>query len=393
MDFDDLRPPQPLPPSPRPTPPVPRARPWVPLLLLVAVGLLAWQVFGPRLRRLTDPDAAPRAVTPRGELAPAEQSTIALFKAASPSVVHVTNVALRRNAFTMDVFALPQGTGTGFVWDEQGYVVTNAHVVRDGQQFRVTLQDDSTWPARLVGTDPSTDVAVLRVDGAPGGKLRAIAVGTSDDLQVGQSVFAIGNPFGLDQTLTTGVISGLGREIQAEDGRAIRNVIQTDAAINPGNSGGPLLDSAGRLIGMNTAILSPSRASAGIGFAVPVSTINRVVPGLIRGEKPQRAGLGILMAHDGYLRQRGRSGVLVSGVVQGGSAEKAGLLGIRVDPATGERLLGDVIVALDGQPVRGSEELVAALSGRSVGERVKVTVERPEGRQELEVTLQAVPGG
>ena len=382
--------------DPRPDPqrhgrlPPARSSPLVPLLLLAAVGLLAWQVFGPRLRRAFDPDAEPRAVTARGELAPAEQSTIALYQAASPAVVHVTNVGLRQNLFTMDVFAIPQGTGTGFVWDEQGYIVTNAHVVRGGQQFQVKLTDDSVWKAELVGADPSHDIAVLRVSGAPVDKLRALPLGTSSDLKVGQTVLAIGNPFGLDQTLTTGVISGLGRQIEADGGQVIRGVIQTDAAINPGNSGGPLLDSAGRLIGMNTAILSPSRVSAGIGFAVPVDTINRIVPLLIRGEKPPRAGLGVSLAPDAFVRRRGLVGALIGGLVPGGSAEKAGLRGMSEDPERGATLLGDLIVAVEGKPVRSNDELAARLSGFDVGREVSVTVERDGARRDVKVTLQAV---
>jgi S1-C subfamily serine protease len=369
-----------------------RTNPLVPFLLLVAVGLLAWQVFGPFLRRLTDPNAQPRAVTARGELAPIEQSVIALYKSASPSVVHVTNVALRRDRFTLDVLSIPQGTGTGFVWDPRGYVVTNAHVVAGGQQFRVTLADDTNAQADLVGADASNDIAVLRLRGVAEGKLSALAVGTSDDLEVGQSVFAIGNPFGLDQTLTTGVISGLARQIQAANGQVISGVIQTDAAINPGNSGGPLLDSAGRLIGMNTAIISTSKSSAGIGFAIPVSTINHVVPRLIRGEKPQRAGIGVTLAPDQETERRKIKGALILGVIRGGAAEQAGLQGMRDDPESGELLLGDVITAVDDRAVGSGKELQAALSTRAVGDRVRLGVLRGGKTLTLDVTLQPVPG-
>jgi S1-C subfamily serine protease len=254
----------------------------------------------------------------------------------------------------------------------------------------VALSDDTTWPADAVGADPSNDIAVLRVRGVPADKLRALALGASDDLQVGQSVFAIGNPFGLDQTLTTGVISGLGRQIESQSGQQIGGVIQTDAAINPGNSGGPLLDSAGRVIGMNTAIISPSHASAGIGFAIPVSTINRIVPALIRGEKPQRAGLGIIPAPDADAQRRGLKGALVAGVIRGGAAEKAGLKGVHED---GDRMVGDVIVGIDATPITSLDDLFAALKSHGVGDKVKVTVERGGQRKELEVTLQAVPGG
>lgn len=367
--------------------------PWIPLLLLAVVGLLAWQVFGPHVRRLTDPDAQPRAVTPRGELAPQEQSTIALYKRASPSVVHVTNVGLRRDAFSYDVLAIPQGTGTGFVWDEQGYVVTNAHVVAGGQQFRIAMAGGGAYEADFVGADPSNDIAVLRLRGVPADQVRAIALGTSDDLQVGQSVFAIGNPFGLDQTLTTGVISALGRRIESPSGDAIEGVIQTDAAINPGNSGGPLLDSAGRLIGMNTSIISPSKASAGIGFAIPVAAVQRVVPRLIRGGKAQRVGLGVTLAHDALARREGVKGALVGGVLKGGAAERAGLVGLRRDPRTGDVLLGDVITAVDGKPVSGVNDLLEAFAEREAGQKVRLTVQRQGERLDVDVVLQAVPGG
>jgi S1-C subfamily serine protease len=380
MFDDDIRPTQVV---------VHRTNPLVPVLLLVAVGLLAWQMFGDRLRPLHDRDAKARVVEARGELAPSEQSVIALYRAASPSVVHVTNVGLRRDFHSLNILEIPQGTGTGFVWDAKGYVVTNAHVVARGQQFKVALSDDTTWPADPVGADPSNDIAVLRLRGVPPEKLRALAIGTSDNLVVGQSVFAIGNPFGLDQTLTTGVISGLGRQIQSQSGQTIGGVIQTDAAINPGNSGGPLLDSAGRVIGMNTAIISPSRASAGIGFAIPVDTINRIVPSLIRGEKPPRAGLGITLGADGDAERRGLKGALVAGVLPGSAAEKAGMKGTHEDNG---RFVSDLIVGIDATPIGSAADLHRALNAYGVGDKVKVTVERGGQRKELEVTLQPIPG-
>jgi S1-C subfamily serine protease len=226
------------------------------------------------------PGAQPRAVTARGALADDEQATIELFKAVSPSVVHVTNLAVEREPFSANAQMVPRGTGTGFVWDENGFIVTNYHVVDGASAARVILSDHSTYDSTRIWGYPDKDLAVIRID-APKAKLKPIVVGTSRDLQVGQKTFAIGNPFGLDQTLTTGVVSALGRQIESANGRPIQGVIQTSAAINPGNSGGPLLDSAGRLIGVNTAILSPSGAFAGIGFAIPVDEVNRLVPQLI----------------------------------------------------------------------------------------------------------------
>jgi S1-C subfamily serine protease len=266
-------------PRPRPAP-----TPW----LLVALVFLAGVFLGGGVYLLWParhagglmPGAQLRPVTARGDLAGDEQATIELFKAVSPSVVHVTNLAVRRDALSLGAQAVPRGTGTGFIWDGNGFVVTNYHVVEGASMARVILADRSTYDSSQIWGYPDKDLAVIRID-APKAKLKPIAVGTSHDLQVGQKTVAIGNPFGLDQTLTTGIVSALGREIESAGGRPLRGVIQTSAAINPGNSGGPLLDSAGRLIGVNTAILSPSGAFAGIGFAIPVDEVNRVVPQLI----------------------------------------------------------------------------------------------------------------
>ena len=381
-------------PPPMPYPPRRRRASRLPLLVLLLAILLGFYAVRDLLHRYGSPfdsEAGPRAITPRAELSSLEQDTIDLYKAASPSVVHISNVELVRNRWTMDVAAIPRGTGTGFIWSEDGYVVTNAHVIKGGDRFHVTLADQTTWLAREVGSDPDQDVAVLKFEDAPRAKLRPLAVGTSGDLAVGQSVFAIGNPFGLDQTLTTGVISGLGREIRADTGRAITGVIQTDAAINPGNSGGPLLDSAGRLVGMNTAIVSPSGSSAGIGFAVPVDTINRIVPMLIRGEKPQRAGLGIRIMPQSYLRQMGMEGAGVLEVVPDSAAAKAGLRPTRREIRTGRILLGDVIVALDDETIANSDDLLDALASRGVGDTVRLKVIRGSATTTVEVTLQALP--
>jgi S1-C subfamily serine protease len=244
------------------------------------------------------------------------------------------------------------------------------------------------WDAQLVGVAPDHDLAVLYIR-APKNQLRPLAIGTSADLEVGQSVFAIGNPFGLDQTLTTGIISALGREINATTGRTIAGVIQTDAAINPGNSGGPLLDSAGRLIGVNTAIFSPSGSNSGIGFAVPVDTVNRIVPQLIRQGEITRPGLGVRIGDDRVSRRLNLPGVLIIEVDQGSAAQAAGLRSTRVDAKGGVKL-GDVIVAIDGERIETSNDLFNAMEKRAVGETVKVTVLRGETRLSMPVTLQAV---
>lgn len=249
------------------------------LILIVLAIVVIWQnVLWPSWNALVR--AKPALVVPRGDLAEDEKDTIRLFNAASPAVVHITTAALKRDFFTRDVFEIPQGNGTGFVWDKQGHIVTNFHVIENADTASITMADRTTWSARLVGIAPDVDLAVLKI-GSRVTDLQPLPVGTSGDLQVGQRVFAIGNPFGLDQSLTMGLISALGREISSRTRRNIKNVIQTDAAINPGNSGGPLLDSSGRLIGVNTAIVSPSGAYSGIGFAIPVDTVNRVVPDLI----------------------------------------------------------------------------------------------------------------
>ena len=273
---------------------------WLNLVLLGVIGaFVLWTFWAlvPKPWRDLNPAEALRPVTTRGDLANIEKTTIGIFKTASPSVVHITNLVNAAQPFSMDVQQVPEDTGSGFIWDKSGHVVTNFHVIRGGDAQVIVLADGSRWQGRLVGTYPAKDLAVLAID-TPAAKLQPIMVGSSANLQVGQMVFAIGNPFGLDQTLTTGVVSALGREIQSTPGRNIRNVIQTDAAINPGNSGGPLLDSAGRLIGINSSILSPSGAFAGVGFAIPVDEVNQVVTELIRNGKVTRPGLGIALAPD-----------------------------------------------------------------------------------------------
>jgi S1-C subfamily serine protease len=329
---------------------------------------------------------AGRAVTARGPLGEDERNNIAVFKAASPSTVHITTLELTRNFFSLDVMQLPRGTGSGLIWDERGHIVTNFHVLQGSQAARVTLADQSTWQASLVGVFPDRDLAVLRID-APREKLRPVALGTSRDLQVGQKVYAIGNPFGLDQTLTTGIISALNREIDSATKRTIRGVIQTDAAINPGNSGGPLLDSAGRLIGVNTAIFSPSGASAGIGFAIPVDEVNRIVPRLIRDGKLVRPTLGVQPAPPQFNAALGLpKGLAVIGVTPGSPAEAAGLRPFL--RGQGERIVpGDVIVALGGRPVESLDDMLEVLERLQPGDSVTLSVLRDGGRTPVDLRV------
>ena len=357
----------------------------IPLLVLAAVvGWLLYQTWQPTLH---DPQAVSRPVTARGDLAGDEQNTIDIFRSAAPSVVYITSIAVRRNLFSLNVYEIPQGTGSGFIWDRQGRIVTNFHVISDASRLEVTLADHSSWKASLVGAAPDRDLAVLQIT-APASKLQPIAVGESNNLLVGQKVFAIGNPFGLDQTLTTGIVSALGREITAVTGRTIHDVIQTDAAINPGNSGGPLLDSAGRLIGVNTAIYSPSGASSGIGFAVPVGEVNRVVPQIISKGKVLRPGLGVTLANRSLTGDLGLEGVLVLKVVSGSAAEQAGLRGTS---QVGDGLvLGDIILAVNGRKVTDYDSLRDEIERYEVGASVLLTLQRDEATAEVSVQLEAM---
>ena len=358
------------------------------LLLFVLAALLGG--YGMRMRA-THPAAVARVVAARGALAADEQTTIELFESTAPSVVFITNLARRRDFFGLNVLEVPQGTGSGVVWDARGFVVTNFHVIQGAQAAQVTLADHSSWSARLVGTEPDQDLAVLQID-APAKRLRPILVGSSGDLKVGQKVFAIGNPFGLDQSLTTGVISALGRQIRSVTGRPIRDMIQTDAAINPGNSGGPLLDSAGRLIGINTAIYSPSGSTMGtyigIGFAAPVDLVNRIVPQLISEGRVIHAGIGVVPAQDQIAERLDLTGALVLEVREGSAAMRAGIRPTMRDEE-GRLVLGDLIVAVDGQPVRSAEDLRSLLEAKPVGSRVRVTLDRDGQRTDVLVEVEA----
>lgn len=335
------------------------------------------------------PEGRPRPVTPApAELSPDERSTMAVFERATKSVVFIANSAVRRDPWSFDLFEVPQGSGSGFIWNKQGHLVTNFHVVYGATSITVTLADRTEHKAKVVGADPDHDLAVLQIQ-AQEESLSPVVIGTSHDLRVGQKVLAIGNPFGLDHTLTTGVVSALGRTIKSLSNRTIEGVIQTDAAINPGNSGGPLLDSAGRLIGVNTQIVSPSGAFAGIGFAVPVDTVNRIVPELIKYGKLIRPGLGVSLVPDAIARRWGITGVVIGKVVRGSGAEQAGLRGAR-ETVTGRVELGDIIVGIDGKPIETIEDMLDLLEQRKVGDQVMVEILRANRRQQVSVTLQAV---
>ena len=327
-----------------------------------------------------------RPVVARGDLAADEKATIELFKRVAPSVVHVDNVARKVDWRSLDEFDVRTGSGSGFVWDTSGHIVTNFHVIQKADSFWVTFADNTRLEAKLVGADETKDLAVLKVDNSAY-KLQPIPVGTSFDLEVGQKVFAIGSPFELDQTLTTGIIGGLGREIESLSGRPIQGVVQTDAAINPGNSGGPLLDSAGRLIGVTTAIKSPTGVSAGIGFAVPVDTVQRIVPQLISTGKVKRPGLGIRLLDDRLAARLQLQGAVIEQVVPNSAAQKAGLVGIDRE----KQVVGDIIIAVDGHEVRTQNDLYRSLDLLEVGKTVRITVRRDAKTREVDVTLQALP--
>jgi S1-C subfamily serine protease len=375
-----------------PPPPPPRRSNGLPILTLILGLLIGGLVFRYVLNRgVSAVDARP--VTPAGDLAADEKTNVELFKKLSPSVVYITTLTQRRDLWTRNVTEVPQGTGSGFVWDDAGHVVTNFHVVRGASGAKVTLSDHSTYDAELVGVAPNQDLAVLHIK-APRDKLHAIPwIGRSADRAVGQRVFAIGNPFGLDQTLTTGLISALGRTIEGAGGVPIDNAIQTDAAINPGNSGGPLLDSSGRLIGVNTAIYSPSGASAGIGFAIPVDTVNRIVPQLIKTGKVARPETGLVFDERLSRAVAGRlgvSGAVVLGVREGSPAAAAGL---RPTQESGGYIVpGDVIEAVDGKAVGSVAEFNAVLEGYKPGDKVTLRVFREGRRVEVPMEL-GWPGG
>jgi S1-C subfamily serine protease len=313
---------------------------------------------------------------------------MAVFDKVSRSVVFISNTAIQRDFWSLDTMEVPQGSGSGFVWNKQGHIVTNFHVIYGANSIKVTLGDRVEYKAAVIGADPDHDLAVLQIQ-APDDVLSPVTVGTSQDLRVGQKVLAIGNPFGLDHTLTTGVVSALGRTIKSLSNRTIEGVIQTDAAINPGNSGGPLIDGSGRVVGVNTQIVSPSGAFAGIGFAVPMDTVNRIVPELIKHGKLIRPGLGVSLVPDVMVRRWGIKGLVIGKVWRAGAADKAGLKGAR-ETVNGRVELGDVIVAVGGKPVATVDDLLDVMEAHRVGDQVTVEILRGNRREKVAVTLQAV---
>lgn len=360
-------------------------------LLVLAVILVGTWRYLPLLEGVFGGgQSQPRTVTPRGDLAQDEKATVELFEKSKDSVVYISTLQKVMDVWTRNVFSVPRGTGSGFIWDDAGHVVTNFHVVEGASEARVKLADGRSYRAALVGASPAHDIAVLRI-GVGIKRPPAVPIGTSYDLKVGQKVFAIGNPFGLDWTLTTGIVSALDRSLSSEDGPPIEHLIQTDAAINPGNSGGPLLDSAGRLIGINTAIYSPSGASAGIGFAVPVDTVARVVPQLIRKGRYIRPALGVEVdeALNRHLREVLKvEGVVILRVQEGSAAAAAGLRGAKLLP-DGSIMAGDIILAVEEKPVDSVGRLLSRLDDFKVGDTVRLTILRDGKRQTVSVTLQA----
>lgn len=381
---------------------------WLAILLLIVAGALVYTVISYRgggssgdAPPLTDngkpytgPAVKAKTVTARGSLADDEKSITELFKNTSPAVVHITSMRRQRSAFNPRIRSAKTGTGSGFVWDERGFIVTNFHVIQHADFVKIKFKNDTVLEGKIVGTAPDKDLAVIKVN--PGGaKLPTVPIGSSKDLLVGQKVFAIGNPFGFDQTLTQGIVSGLGREIRSpgkhgRGGRPIYDVIQTDADINPGNSGGPLLDSAGRLIGVTTAIYSQTGQNAGIGFAVPVDTVNRIVPQLISRGRVERPGLGITIGGDRQMAQLGLQGVLVVAVRPGSAAAQAGIEGVR-SGAGQQWVLRDVIVGFNGNKIRSSSDLFRQLDRSKIGETVELTLQRDKRRRKVKVTLQRLP--
>jgi len=362
-----------------------------PVVALVAgmvLGVALYVIFS---MFLPNKGSEPRPIAPRGDLSNEEKTTIEIFEESAQAVVFITTKRLQRSFFRRTATEQVQGTGTGFVWDHEGHIVTNFHVVQGGDRYEVVLFDHSSYEAKLIGSYTDQDLAVLKVE-APKSKLSPIPLGTTKNLKVGQKALAIGNPFGWDQTLTTGVISALNRTILSVNRREIEGVIQTDAAINPGNSGGPLIDSAGRIIGVNTQIYSTSGSSAGIGFAIPIDTVNRVVPQLIAYGRYIRPGLGISITpnNDLFLRQNGLVGVMIFEVGRRSSAAAAGLEGVRFNRDGYLTKLGDIIVKIDGEAVENLNDLHRILERYKIGDKVEIEYLRDGKRAKTTLELQSI---
>ena len=343
------------------------------ILLLAAALATAAGAFAQR-------GAEPRAVTPRGPLLPAEQSVVRLFESAAPSVAYITTESVERTSFF--TVGVARNAGSGFVWDAHGHIVTNFHVVENARNVQVQLDAGKTYAAKVVGVAPDYDLAVVKLAEIPPG-IRPLPLGSSAELRIGQSVYAIGNPYGLTRTLTSGLVSALDRHLPTTEVREIGGAIQTDAAINPGNSGGPLLDSAGRLVGVTTAIRSPSGGSTGVGLAIPSDLVNRVVPQLIAHGRAQQPTIGIVPVDPDLVARAGISGVVIAEVVRGSPAEKAGLRPL--NRRTGE--VGDVIVAVNGRVIESLPTLGAELDRVGVGETAELTVVRDEKERRVRVKV------
>lgn len=373
-------------PACQPTDPFLRRLRW--LTIAVISVIFVWYALSWADRTFTREAATPRSVTARGDLAADEKSTIELFERSRDSVVYISTSEQVMDFWSRNILSIPRGTGSGFIWDDKGHVVTNYHVIAGASEARIRLSDGKEYKASLVGASQMHDLAVLKIGDGP--KRHPLPLGTSHNLKVGQKTFAIGNPFGLDWTLTTGIVSALDRSLTEESGSVIEHLIQTDAAVNPGNSGGPLLDSAGRLIGVNTAIYSPSGASAGVGFAVPVDAVNKVVPQLIGRGKYLRPSLGIEIDEDineSITTQLGVKGVAILKVRRGSPAAHAGLRGIAVNRDR-SYVVGDIITAVQGKQVETIAKLLARLDDFKVGDTVILTLLRDGKLQQLSVQLQ-----
>jgi S1-C subfamily serine protease len=359
------------------------------ILLLILITLIALFLFLPNIENIwASMHAEPRSVTARGAISPTEKTNIEIFEQSSPSVVYITTLKDTLNLWTRDITRIPRGTGSGFIWDRKGHIITNYHVLEGASAVRIRLSDQRTFNATLIGASPEHDLAVLRIP-ITSNMPKPLTLGTSHDLQVGQATYAIGNPFGLDHTLTTGVVSALNRSIANNSGSTIEGLIQTDAAINPGNSGGPLLDSAGRLIGINTALYSLSGTYSGIGFAVPVDTVNRIVPQIIKKGHYQRPKLGITInekLNKEITKDLGTLGVAVIEVQPNSAAQGAGLRGVTMQ--NNDVISGDLIVGIDQHKIENIEMLLSTLERYDIGDTVKVKLLRDNHAREVSLTLQ-----